>query len=322
MRDRPPHVLVVYGSKRGGTAEIADAIVETLLAEGVDADLAGAAGVDSIDDYDAVIIGGALYMNRWHRDARRFVHRHADALRTRPVWLFSSGPLDDSATQRDIPPPGSVAAYGRRIGARGHITFGGRLAPDATGFPARQMAKTHAGDWRAWQQIRGWAKSLVPQLQTPAPEPVVIAPAPSSKQRWLLAALCWFVALTAIGGGLTLALRPDGSLLDATPSMLSHSPFSSFLVPGLLLLVVIGFGSAVAGVMIVRSAPRAVFAAFFAGGALLVWITTEMILLRTHHWIQIGYFTLAAIILIEAWKVFELPSRHGRAARHPARQLS
>jgi hypothetical protein len=150
----------------------------------------------------------------------------------------------------------------------------------------------------------------------------VIIPAPSKTQRWLLAALCWFVGLTAIGGGLTLALRPDGSLMEATPAMLQHSPFGSFLVPGLLLFIVIGLGSALAGFVIVSNARLAPYFAFFAGAALLVWITAEMILLRSHHWLQVGYLTVAMIILIEAWKVFELPWRHGRAAGYAARQLS
>jgi menaquinone-dependent protoporphyrinogen oxidase len=148
MMDRPPHVLVVYGSKRGGTAEIADALVETLLNEGIDADLADAATIEDIDDYDAVVVGGALYMHRWHRDARRFVNHHEAALRGKPVWLFSSGPFDDQANSHDVPPPGSVAAIANRIHARDHVTFVG----------------SRAGDWRAWHQIRAWARSLVPEL--------------------------------------------------------------------------------------------------------------------------------------------------------------
>ena len=147
MTERPPHVLVVYGSKRGGTAEIADAIVETLLNEGIDADLADAATIEDIDDYDAVVVGGAISMHRWHRDARRFINHHEDALRGRPVWLFSTGPLDASAMSHDVP-PGSVAAIANRIHARDHVTFG----------------ESRAGDWRAWHRIRAWARGLVPQL--------------------------------------------------------------------------------------------------------------------------------------------------------------
>jgi menaquinone-dependent protoporphyrinogen oxidase len=320
MRDRPPHVLVAYGSERGGTREIAAVIEEVLLNEGVDADLADATQVESIAEYDAVIVGGALYMNRWHRDARRFIKRHAAALRARPVWMFSSGPLDATANERPVAPTHSVEHLADLIDARDHVTFGGRLEPDAKGFPASAMAKHHAGDWREWHQIRAWATALAHTLHTEEPPaPIEVEHTPSRGQRWLLAALCFFVGVTAIGGGATLALRPDGSLMEAPMSMLRHSPFESFLVPGLLLLLVIGIGSLVAGALIARQHHYAPHAAFFAGSALLVWIVTEMIMLRSHHWLQVGYLTAAIVILVEAWQAFELPWRHGRAARYAPR---
>jgi menaquinone-dependent protoporphyrinogen oxidase len=53
-----------------------------------------------------------------------------------------------------------------RIGARGHVTFGGRLAADAKGFPASAMAKTHAGDWRDPDRIRGWAAEVAMELMS------------------------------------------------------------------------------------------------------------------------------------------------------------
>src|SRR5262245_17735246 len=141
MLDRPLHVLVTYGSKRGGTAGIADAIAEVLIDEGIDAELAAAAEVHEVNDYDAVIVGGALYVSRGHHEARRFVRRHARALRACSVWMFSSGPLDRSASERAIEPTGDVRSLMRLVGARGHVTFGGRLTRDARGFIASAMAK-------------------------------------------------------------------------------------------------------------------------------------------------------------------------------------
>lgn len=47
-----------------------------------------------------------------------------------------------------------------RIGARGHVTFGGRLAADAKGFPASAMAKTRAGDRRDPEQVRHWVGAV------------------------------------------------------------------------------------------------------------------------------------------------------------------
>jgi menaquinone-dependent protoporphyrinogen oxidase len=162
-------VLVTYGSTRGGTQGLAETVVGALRSEGLDVELASARSVRSVSGYEAVIVGGALYAFRWHRDARRFVKRHAAELCRRPTYFFSSGPLDDSAAQGEIPPVKGVDALMRRVGARGHATFGGRLSPDARGFPARAMAKTQAGDWRDGEQVAAWVRSIAPELHGVAP---------------------------------------------------------------------------------------------------------------------------------------------------------
>jgi menaquinone-dependent protoporphyrinogen oxidase len=141
---------------------IGDALTET----GCQATVRRAADVRDLAGIDAVIVAGALYANRWHRDARRFVRRNDTALQTLPVWLVSSGQLDDSATQHDIPPTSQVKKLAARVGARDHVTFGGRLAPDAKGFPASAMAKTKVGDWRDPAHVRSWIATVVSQLRS------------------------------------------------------------------------------------------------------------------------------------------------------------
>jgi menaquinone-dependent protoporphyrinogen oxidase len=162
-------VLVAYGSKRGGTAGLAEMIGRELVDAGVRADVVRARDVRSIEDVDAVVLAGALYAFRWHRDARRFAKRFAGALQDRPVWLVSSGPLDGSATTKEIPPVKQVARIMASLGARGHVTFGGRLEPDARGFPASAMAKKNAGDWRDPSQVREWVTSVVAELDRVCP---------------------------------------------------------------------------------------------------------------------------------------------------------
>lgn len=157
-------VLVAYGSKRGGTRGIAETIASALSEEGDDVDVRDAREVVSLDGYDMVVVGGALYANRWHKSARRLVKRNAAALRNLPVWLFSSGPLDDSAGTEEIPPVDQVSELIGLIGGRGHKTFGGRLSPDAKGFPASAMARDRAGDWRDTGQIADWARQMHSQV--------------------------------------------------------------------------------------------------------------------------------------------------------------
>lgn len=157
-------VLVAFGSKMGGTEGLAKMVGAELRSNGLEADVVGASSVRDLDPYDAVILGGALYAMRWHKDARRFIRRHKRALSSRPIWLFSSGPLDDSARSEDIPPVRFVRKAMENIGAAGHVTFGGRLAEDAAGPMASAMAKESAGDWRDPDHVREWVKLVAEDL--------------------------------------------------------------------------------------------------------------------------------------------------------------
>jgi menaquinone-dependent protoporphyrinogen oxidase len=157
-------VLVTYGSKRGGTAGIAETIARALAEHDLVVEVHPARDMTFLDGFNAVVLGGAVYANRWSREARGFARRFRRELMHLPVWMFSSGPLDASAEDHDIAPVPTAAKVMGAIGARGHITFGGRLLPDAQGFPASAMAKAHAGDWRDERHVREWAASVAAAL--------------------------------------------------------------------------------------------------------------------------------------------------------------
>jgi menaquinone-dependent protoporphyrinogen oxidase len=160
-------VLVAYASKHGSTGEIAEVIGATLREAGHDVDVRPARDVRSIDPASAVVLGSALYAAHWQRDAARFVRRHLAALQARPVWLFSSGPLDDSASRGRLPVPEPVAAATAEVGAREHRTFGGRLLPDTPGVDPHILATHPTGDFRDWDAIRAWARSIAGELARP-----------------------------------------------------------------------------------------------------------------------------------------------------------
>jgi len=161
-----PRVLVAYGTKNGATAGIAETIGAALDREGIAVDVQPAGQVRSVDGYDAVVLGGALYAGRWHRDARRFVRRYAGELDGRPVWLFSSGPLDDSADAREIGPVAQAASAVAALHARQHITFGGQLTETTKGFIARAMVRNgKGGDFRNQERIQAWSRGIAAALR-------------------------------------------------------------------------------------------------------------------------------------------------------------
>jgi menaquinone-dependent protoporphyrinogen oxidase len=156
-------VLVAYASKMGATKEIADAIGARLRERGLGATVLDAGAVDSVDGYDAVVLGSAIYAARWRREAVRFVRRHGAALGARQTWLFESGWVGK-------PPPAVTPTPGARkraarLGAPAPAVFGGRLDPDlATGFLDRSLARRIPGDARDWDEICAFADQFANAL--------------------------------------------------------------------------------------------------------------------------------------------------------------
>lgn len=142
----PTKVLVAYGTTNGSTARIAETIADVLRKRGVPTEAVPAHSVTDVESYDAVVVGGGLYAGRWHKDARRFVRRHGRVLAGRPLWFFSSGPLDASATEKDIPPVPGVRRVMTRLGVRAHVTFGAawRKGPRESS-PGRSFPPGRAG---------------------------------------------------------------------------------------------------------------------------------------------------------------------------------
>ncbi|HVT19903.1 MAG TPA: flavodoxin domain-containing protein [Mycobacteriales bacterium] len=157
-------VLVVYASTRGGTAGLAHMVADAFVRHHVRAEVRRAADAGGLDGYDAVIVGGALYHNRWHPDAVAFVGRRRKELRTLPVWFFSSGPLDDSARSGAIAPVPQVITLARDLEIRGHMTFGGLLDKRPPGLLGR-FTWGPEGDFRDRGHVAEWVDRIAGELQ-------------------------------------------------------------------------------------------------------------------------------------------------------------
>ena len=159
-------VLVAAASRHGSTAEIAKRIGEVLVEAGIEADVRLPGDVASVESYDAVILGSGVYAGRWLGAAREFVDREAAALSSRPVWLFSSGPVGDPA--KPAAEPVDADAIRRRTSALDHRVFNGKLDRQALGFGERAIVlAVHAaeGDFRSWEAVTEWATEIATSLQ-------------------------------------------------------------------------------------------------------------------------------------------------------------
>ena len=157
-------VLVSVSSKHGSTRDIGTRIGDHLRAAGLDVDVFSPEPPPIVEEYDAFVIGSAVYLGRWMSGARDFVERNAAYLHSRPTWLFASGPIVPATDPADTAEGEKLR---RLIGARDCRLFAGRLAKDELGWTERAIVKmVHSpwGDYRPWAEIDEWADGIAKEL--------------------------------------------------------------------------------------------------------------------------------------------------------------
>ncbi len=108
-----------------------------------------------------------------------------------------------------------------------------------------------------------------------------------------------------VSGGLLIA-EPSGRLLQAPPEMLQGSPFTDFLLPGIILFLVNGMGQAWAGFLSLRRHPRSGLVGAVFGMGLMIWIFVQVNMIGGGHILQYSYFTIGVIetafaLLLHGW---------------------
>jgi menaquinone-dependent protoporphyrinogen oxidase len=171
--------LVAYATRYGATRGIAERIADTLVAHGQPAEAHPVSAVSDVGHYDAFVIGSAVYMFHWRKEALRFVKRNRAVLAGRPVWLFSSGPLGTDTTDaagrdvHDTAGPKELDDIKAATSAREHHVFFGAVDLKHLRGIDRAVTKIPAmrklfieGDFRDWQEIDAWAASIARELAT------------------------------------------------------------------------------------------------------------------------------------------------------------
>jgi menaquinone-dependent protoporphyrinogen oxidase len=172
------HVLVVYATKYGATKGIAERIGRKLAECDHHATVVSAGdSVGPLGSYDAFVIGSAVFIGSWLKEASAFVRRNHAVLAHRPVWLFSSGPIgtrsvdDQGRDVREAAVPKEIGEFNPLIHARDHHVFYGAFDPTKLSFTHRMVCSMPAlkkllveGDFRDWNEIDRWAESISTSL--------------------------------------------------------------------------------------------------------------------------------------------------------------
>ena len=124
-------------------------------------------------------------------------------------------------------------------------------------------------------------------------------------QRILLLIILGYEGAGALAGGILLIISPDGKLMDM-PVDIMHGTFPDFLVPALILFGMGMLNSAAFIAVLFRTRADWLLSSLGLGG-LVIWFTTEIIILRELHWLHAMW---GIPVLVGCLLAFPLVSDH------------
>ena len=126
------------------------------------------------------------------------------------------------------------------------------------------------------------------------------------------------LAILGIGacfGGGALTISSSGKLIGGLPlAMLDKTPFSNFLIPGIILFLVLGVAPLLLIMPLIKKNESKFFDKFkffhdmywawsfsiYIAFALIIWIQTEMLMISSVHWSHALYTGWAVLIIFVA----------------------
>ena len=110
-----------------------------------------------------------------------------------------------------------------------------------------------------------------------------------------------FLGITSLVGAVPLIINPSGKMLSMPLSLLEHSPFRSFLIPGIILLAANCLLSFWVLSSVLRKASRYGLWIVLQGCVLAGWITLQIVMIRTLVWAHHVYLAIAAVLIFCGW---------------------
>jgi len=184
--------LVVYGTRYGATEMTAKEIADVFRREGLDVEVVNLKDekVRDIGDYELVVVGSGIKINRWTKEPEKFLKKYQKELAKKRVALFvccgSAEPIDEKedkaasierartkyleekAAKYDLQP----VALGLFGGVYNFNTMGWFFRRSMSAvkpqLEAAGFKETEPGlyDTRDLDAIRGWAKELAQKVHS------------------------------------------------------------------------------------------------------------------------------------------------------------
>jgi hypothetical protein len=115
------------------------------------------------------------------------------------------------------------------------------------------------------------------------------------------------IAASAVYGGVGLIWN---DVIQMPDEWLEGTPFTSWVLPGVFLLLVVAIPMGAAAVLELRSSPCAQLASIVAGAAQVGWIGAELLIMQRYNVLQPVMLGLGlAVLILAVWAYRALPGR-------------
>lgn len=113
--------------------------------------------------------------------------------------------------------------------------------------------------------------------------------------RWVAILALGFLGISSVIGAVPMILDPDGTPWQMPQSLLDRSPFDSYLIPGIILLIANGALSLASLIAVVRRDPGYGWWVVLQGVVLAAWLVVEIAMIRR---LWVGYFVFGGIAIL------------------------
>lgn len=168
-------ILVGYASAHGSTAEIAEFMGKVFEERQFSVTVANVAIVESVDEYDAFVLGSAIHAGMWLTEFSQFLSRFEDTLVKKPTYMFITciRVLEADGYQHSVENYVNRSVTDR-LGVREIHPIAGKLEMSAVDwnerwtlaaqFDGSRAAASYNNDFRNWDAIRDWATRVANKL--------------------------------------------------------------------------------------------------------------------------------------------------------------